>query len=336
MKKITFIIFFLFIITLTIPLSSLKNTKITCQNTKKDNIEAHYPTYNINKLDTYIKNHINNIINNTSSNNNLYIDYDTINNKDNIKTIIYTYIDQKGLIKNNITEIDYNIKTKNITKDIKIITTSNNYNIVNNKVIDKNKKIISFTFDDGPSYNTIKIANILKKYNATATFFVLGNKVEKYEKTLKYLKDNNMEIGNHTYTHKFLSKLKEEDIMLEINNTQEEIYRVTNTYPTLFRPSYGTVSNKLRRLSPMPLIIWNLDTLDWKYHNSNKIANKILNKVKDGDIILMHDTYSATVNAVNIVIPKLIEQGYEIVSVSELFYYKNIIPTYGKYYGHIN
>ena len=201
------------------------------------------------------------------------------------------------------------------------------------KIIDSNTKLVAFTFDDGPSHNTAKIVDILKKYNATATFFVLGNKVEKYHKTIKYLNDNNMEIGNHTYTHILLTKLNEEKILKEIEDTQNAIYNQIGKYPYFFRPSYGTVSRKIKKTSPLPLVIWSLDTLDWKYHNSKKITNKILSKVKDGDIILMHDTYTATLNAVKEVIPKLKEMGYEIVSVNELFYYKNKEARLGYYYG---
>ena len=83
----------------------------------------------------------------------------------------------------------------------------------------------------------------------------------------------------------------------------------------------------------MPIIIWNIDTLDWKYHNSKRIYNRVINKVKDGDIILMHDIYSATSNSLNIIIPKLQSEGYRFVTVSELFYYKNISLEKGKVYG---
>lgn len=83
----------------------------------------------------------------------------------------------------------------------------------------------------------------------------------------------------------------------------------------------------------MPIIIWNIDTLDWKYHSATRIANKILNNISDGDIILMHDIYTSTANAIEIVVPKLIDKGYKIVSVSELFYIKNIELKKGYVYG---
>ena len=95
------------------------------------------------------------------------------------------------------------------------------------------------------------------------------------------------------------------------------------------------MNKRIKKLSTMPIIIWNIDTLDWKYHNSNKIKDKILKYVSDGDIILMHDTFTATSNAVEMVIPELKKQGYRIVSVSELFKYKGVKPKLGIGYGYV-
>lgn len=341
MKKISFIIF-LFILIITITYLSQKDNlevenKEIITSSKQYNSQIYYPKFNIKKLDNYIKNFINDIsIQNYSKKGSLFVDYDYYKEEENIVIKFYVYNYYDNIVKQSIQTINYNISKNSIFKNTNILKTDYNYDIVHNKVIDSNAKLIAFTFDDGPSYNTVKIVNTLKKYDSTATFFVMGNKVSKYKKTIKYLNDNNMEIGNHTYSHVLLTKLKKEDVKEEIEKTQKIIYNEIGKYPKLFRPSYGTVSRKIKKISPLPLIIWSIDTLDWKYHNSRKIANKILSKVKNGDIILMHDTYTATFNAVNIVIPKLKEMGYEIVSVSELFYYKNKTPNLGYYYGSIN
>ena len=197
---------------------------------------------------------------------------------------------------------------------------------MNNKVIDKEKKLISLTFDDGPNYNTNKVLEVLKEYNVPATFFVLGSKI-------KRIANSGHEIGNHTYNHKILTRLKEEEILKEIEDTNKQIYNVTGIYPKLLRPSYGIVNNTVKKLSDYPIIIWDIDTLDWKYHNSKKIAKRVLNKVEDGDIILMHDVYSSTATALKIIIPELQKNGYTFVTVSELFYYKEIQLEKGKVYG---
>ena len=153
------------------------------------------------------------------------------------------------------------------------------------------------------------------------------------EKILKKLYDSNMEIGNHTYSHLLLTKYKEDKIQEEINNTNKLVYEITKNYPTLLRPSYGAVNKRIRENSNMPIILWNIDTLDWKYKNSNKIAKRVLDNVKDGDIILMHDIHKSTLNSLDIIIPELLSKGYQIVSVSELFYYKEIDLEKGKVYG---
>lgn len=337
MKKASSIIFLFIIISLLLLIINKNNQKLVVTKNKINitNQEIYYPKFGITKLDSYIEKYINEILkNNTaSSSQELFIDYDYFNTKEKVNINFYTYTSHNNLASQTVTTINYDLVKGKITKETSILKTDYTYDIVNQKIIDSNTKLVAFTFDDGPSHNTAKIVDILKKYNATATFFVLGNKVEKYHKTIKYLNDNNMEIGNHTYTHILLTKLNEEKILKEIEDTQKAIYNQIGKYPYFFRPSYGTVSRKIKKTSPLPLVIWSLDTLDWKYHNSKKITNKILSKVKDGDIILMHDTYTATVNAVREVIPKLKEMDYEIVSVSELFYYKNKEARLGYYYG---
>ena len=207
------------------------------------------------------------------------------------------------------------------------------YDIIGNKVIDKEQKLIALTFDDGPSYNTNKVIDVLEKYNAKATFFVLGSKIKGNEYILKRLEKTGNEIGNHTYNHLLLTKYEEKKIKEEINKTSNLIFEVTGKYPTLLRTSYGSVNNKIKKLANMPIIIWDIDTLDWKYHNSKKIAGRVITKAKDGDIVLMHDIYSATANALNTIIPTLQERGYNFVTVSELFYYKGINLEKGKVYG---
>ena len=146
--------------------------------------------------------------------------------------------------------------------------------------------------------------------------------------------DRGMEIGNHTFNHLLLTKYKENVIKDEIDKTSSVIFEVTGRYPKLLRPSYGVYNNIVKKIGNMPIIIWDIDTLDWKYNNSKKIASRIINKVKDGDIILMHDIYSATANSLNIIIPELQNRGYTFVTIPELFYYKEITLEKGMVYGY--
>ena len=290
-----------------------------------------YPYFNNDRVDNYVDNYLSERINTIIlDNGDLFIDYDYNIKDNNIFIKFYEYVTKLNTIKENIYEINYDYELDHIIK--KRVFEEDNYDILN---YTKSDKLVAFTFDDGPSYNTIKIVNTLVKYDSKATFFLVGNQVEKYAKTMDVLVKNGMDIGNHTYSHKELTKLRDKEILKEIDLTNEVIYNKTGIKPMFLRPSYGAMNKRIKKLSTMPIIIWNIDTLDWKYHNSNKIKDKILKYVSDGDIILMHDTYVATLNAVEMVIPELKKQGYKIVSVSELFKYKGVKPKLGIGYGYV-
>ena len=293
-------------------------------------IDVDYPYFKDEKIDNKIKNYIDDAITNfkynASNYSYMYLDYDYDTNDE---IIFYKYLNINNKI--SMDSIVFNIKDNNITiKEVVNDTSNNNYQ---SDYIDVNKKMVALTFDDGPNYNTSKILEILNKYNVRATFFVLGSKINHNKKIIKTMDKYGMEIGNHTYSHKLMTGMSNIDIIREVEDTSNLIYSVIGKYPELVRPSYGSFNKKIKESINMPIIIWNIDTLDWKSHNSEKIVSRVMNKVSDGDIILMHDIYSATVKAVDILVPKLISEGYQLVSVSELFYYKNINLENGKIYG---
>lgn len=184
-------------------------------------------------------------------------------------------------------------------------------------VIDPNKKVIALTFDDGPSKYTKEIINILKEYNINATFFVLGNKISLYRETLSKMIENGNEIGNHSYNHKWMIKLNEKEIKWQIEKTNEILKEELNYTPTSIRPTYGSINNKIKESTNLNIVLWTVDTLDWKIKDPKKIANRGI-KVQDGSIILMHDAHSRTAKALKIMIPKLLEEGYVFVTVEEL------------------
>lgn len=192
-----------------------------------------------------------------------------------------------------------------------------NYETVN-RTIDSNKPIIALTFDDGPSKYTKQIVDLLNKYNCNATFFVLGNKVKIYKDIIKESISYGNEIGNHSYNHKWLSKLKSDDIKNQINKTQDILEKEVNYTPILLRPTYGSVNKKIRNNTNLEIVLWTVDTLDWKIKSSKKIAERSLSQIKDRSIILMHDTHERTYEALKIMIPKLIDEGYQFVTISEL------------------
>lgn len=193
-----------------------------------------------------------------------------------------------------------------------------------NRIIDVNKKVVAITFDDGPSVYTNKLLDVLDFYDVNATFFVVGNKVKRYEDVLKRMVKRNDEIGNHSYSHKWLTRLKLGEMEKQINMTQDVIFDVTGYRPKLLRPTYGAVNRVLRKNTDLSIVLWNVDSMDWKTKNSTKIAYNVLNKVQNGDIILFHDTYERTLNALKIIIPKLLIDGYQFVTVSELKAYNGL------------
>ena len=335
-KHLLIIIFLVLIILFLFVFCSLINkhdviNKIIKKEENTYSYLINYPYFNNNKVDNYVDNYLSERINTIIlDNGDLFIDYDYDIKDNNIFIKFYEYVTKLNTIKENIYEINYDYELDHIIK--KRVFEEDNYDILN---YTKSDKLVAFTFDDGPSYNTIKIVNTLVKYDSKATFFLVGNQIEKYAKTMDVLVKNGMDIGNHTYSHKELTKLRDKEILKEIDLTNEVIYNKTGIKPMFLRPSYGAMNKRIKKLSTMPIIVWNIDTLDWKYHNSNKIKDKILKYVSDGDIILMHDTYVATLNAVEMVIPELKKQGYKIVSVSELFKYKGVKPKLGIGYGYV-
>ena len=200
------------------------------------------------------------------------------------------------------------------------------------RVIDPSKKLVALTFDDGPSEYTKRILRTLKQYDSVATFFVVGNRVELFEDVLKEELEIGCEIGNHTYEHKVLTELNAEQIWLQIYRTNEAVKKVTGEYPTLMRPPCGFDNGSTNCIIAMPLILWSVDTKDWQTQNCYCSVQTVLENVKDGDIILMHDMYEASADAVETIVPSLIAEGYQLVTVSELAEYRGMILQEGEEY----
>ena len=300
----------------------------------KNNIHIEYPYFNDRVIDSYINNYLElNISDSTDYE--LFMDYDYTLVNGIVDLYIYTYKEKGNTIKKQVKNMEIDLSSSSVVldKNIKDVLYNYDYDLYSNKLIDRNKPMVALTFDDGPNANTSRVLDILEKYNVKATFFVLGTNIKGYEDTILRMKELGMEIGNHMYSHKLMTRLTEEEITSEIKKVDDLVFDIINRYPTLIRPSYGTSNKRMLKIIDRPVIIWDIDTLDWKYHNSTRISNKILDKVSDGDIVLMHDIYSATANSLEITIPKLLDKGYQLVTVSELFYLKEKELKAGKIYG---
>lgn len=183
----------------------------------------------------------------------------------------------------------------------------------------QDKKLIAFTFDDGPSEtNTNYLLDNLDKYDAKVTFFVLGSRVDSNKETIKraYLEAN--DIGSHTYNHQNLNLLSDVALIDEVKKTNEAIKKVIGTSPTLLRPPYGNLTDHGKELANMSIILWNIDPLDWKYKDKNRVANEIIEHAHDGAIILVHDIYKSSVEGALLAMEELQKQGYAFVTINEM------------------
>lgn len=185
--------------------------------------------------------------------------------------------------------------------------------------IDPDKPMLALTFDDGPGVGTEQILDVLDLYGARATFFMLGENVVKYPETVKRMQKMGCELGNHTTTHISLPKLSPEEIQNELGTTSKAVSDATGGHATtVMRPPFGALDDSVKANAGHPVIMWSLDTLDWKTRNVQSTIDVVLNDAQDGDIVLMHDIHKQSVEATIQLIPKLIEKGYQLVTVSEM------------------
>lgn len=185
--------------------------------------------------------------------------------------------------------------------------------------IESVRKKVALTFDDGPDPKvTRQILEILAKHNAKATFFMLGSRVEYYPDIVNEVKDAGHELGNHTWTHADLTKLGPDRIAQEIDKTSAIIEEVTGQKVEGFRPPYGAFNDTVRNTTDLPIVLWNVDTLDWKYRDPAKILQVVKENVKDGSTILMHDIHQSTADGLDAILTFLENEGYEFVTVKDL------------------
>ncbi len=174
--------------------------------------------------------------------------------------------------------------------------------------------------------DTEKLIEIFKKYNIKVTFFVVGGWVDKYPESVKQLSNAGHEIMNHSNTHPHMSELSLEQIGEEINSCNDKIEAVTGRRPILHRAPYGEYTNNLiDTLSSMNMycVQWDVDSLDWKDYDADRIYNKVVSGVKPGSICLFHNAAKHTPEALPKIIEKLLADGYTIVPISELIYKNN-------------
>ncbi|MFX0110519.1 polysaccharide deacetylase family protein [Bacillus pumilus] len=186
-----------------------------------------------------------------------------------------------------------------------------------------NQKAIALTFDDGPNPSTTsKILTALKENKGHATFFVLGSRVQYYPDMLSKIRKGGNEIGNHSYSHPLLTRLPLKQAVKQVEETQQIIEKASGFTPTHFRPPYGGTNGQINAAVNMKVTLWDVDPEDWKYRNSQYVANYILTHASSGETVLMHDIYDTSANAAVTIIKELTKQGYQLLTVSELEQWK--------------
>lgn len=186
-------------------------------------------------------------------------------------------------------------------------------------IVNENGPVIALTFDDGPYPKvTGHILDVLEKNGVCATFFVLGSRIEGHEDMLTRMDELGCEIGNHSFSHADLTRLSKADCQRELSDTDAEIRRVTGHEASVVRPPYGYYNKTVMSAAERPLILWTVDTNDWRGKAPGEIADYVIQQAKEGSVILMHDQQTQTADAMEIIIPTLIEEGFRFVTVSEL------------------
>lgn len=286
-------------------------------------------------------------------NKNKRVSVQEIFNIDKLKEVIETNNAEINIDKVDHTKINVLFNDKSTTFYITDNAEIKNIEIVNNELTEatkislnldddyhkehtilENAKLVAFTFDDGPSKYTLDIVDILEKYNASATFFEVGYNIKAHSEVTKEVSERGFEIANHTTDHSKLTKLTESKYLSKINDNNTIFKEITGKDMPYLRPPYGSYNDKIKAKAGVPIVTWSLDTRDWESRNKDKIIDMVMSNIKEGDIILFHDLYESTKDAVKELMPLLKEEGYQVVSVTELFASKGIILEAGTSYRH--
>ena len=259
-----------------------------------DNVETIYSLDKLNNYSFFI------------DNDNIYFYF----TPDNLASDYYDILTIKMPISLVKFKINLNLKNKIVMNNYSTTSVSN--------IIDPTKKVVALTFDDGPSTYTKEIIDILKENDVNATFFILGNKVDNYQDVLLESIKNGNELGNHSYNHKWLSRLSTNNLIDQIESTQNILKEKLNYEPVYLRPTYGSITNRIKNNTSLKISLWTVDTKDWKIKSVDRIVKKATSNIEDGDIILMHDIFERSKDALKEIIPILKNQGFQLVTLSEL------------------
>lgn len=191
---------------------------------------------------------------------------------------------------------------------------------------------LALTFDDGPGQYTDQLLDCLEENGAHATFFMQGINVEGYQDTVKRMVDIGCELGNHSWNHLNYTQLSLDDVMKQIQDTDNALIQACGQPSTVARAPYGASNQDIFDTVGKPFFMWSLDTMDWSTLNEDMDYDAVINgDLTDGSIILMHDIHEPSVKAALRIIPELIARGYKLVTVSELAEAKGVTLQSAEY-----
>ncbi len=195
----------------------------------------------------------------------------------------------------------------------------------NGRYLDLTKPMVALTFDDGPKSDVGNaLMDTLEAVDGRGTFFVVGERLEEHKEELQRMVDNGHEIANHSWDHDLSLTSKGVDyIRSEFSKTDDKLKELVGIETTLVRLPGGKITDDVKAAITKPMIYWSLDTEDWKSRNAQSVESMVDGHVVDGDIILMHELYSSTEEACREIIPRLHEEGFQLVTVSELIQFRN-------------
>ncbi|MES0836546.1 polysaccharide deacetylase family protein [Nocardiopsis tropica] len=180
-------------------------------------------------------------------------------------------------------------------------------------------KCVALTFDDGPGEHTDELLDILAEYDARATFYVLGSLVGEFPEPLERMAAEGHELGNHTWKHDDLAGMSGEAVRRDIERTNQAVKEVIGSDPPTIRPPYGSLNGTVREAVDQPLILWDVDTLDWQSRDTGAISEHALEHSVPGSVVLFHDIHETSVRAIPDVLSGLHREGYHFVTVTDIF-----------------
>lgn len=212
------------------------------------------------------------------------------------------------------------LKAQSLKDQYTILKTSDpNIVVSRGRTIDISKPLIALTYDDGPRTDVgARLMDVFEKYGQRTTFFMVGDRVSSRASEVKRMADDGHEVANHTYDHVYLNKVGADTIQNQVRACNDIIEQTCGIRPRIMRLPGGNKNSAVLANVNMPIILWNIDTRDWSHRDTQKTIDAVMGKVSDGDIVLMHELYESTAAASEYMVPKLVEQGFQLVTVSEL------------------